>query len=86
MQISIEVKDENIARKILKILDAFVDEGVRVIKDNISSSAKKEVKWTDEYIDKHWREIGMGTHSADLDDDERLYEAAARFYDEKHSS
>jgi len=54
-----------------------------VIKDNISSSANKKVEWTDEYVDKHWQEIGMGTHSADLNDDERLYEAAARFYDEK---
>ena len=77
MQISIEVKDENIAKKILKILDAFVDEGVKVINDN--------TEWTDEYIDKHWREIILNTHSSELDDDERLYEAAARFYDEKYS-
>ena len=86
MQISIEVKDENIAKKILKILDVFEDEGVKIINNNVSNSTEEEVEWTDEYIDKHWREIGMGTHSADLDDDERLYETAARFYNEKHSS
>lgn len=85
MQISIEVEDKKIARKILKILEVFMDEGVKVISDNTINNATKEPEWTDEYIDKHWREIILDTHSSELDDDERLYEAAARFYDDKHS-
>ena len=47
---------------------------------------KTTKKWSDEYIEKNWREIGVGTHSSNLDDDERMYEAYGEFYSEKHSN
>jgi hypothetical protein len=77
MQLIVNIENEKIADKIIKILESFKEDGVKIIKNE---------KWDDDYIKKHWRDIIMNTHSADLDDDERLYEAAARFYNEKYSN
>jgi hypothetical protein len=52
----------------------FKDEGVSVIPHTSKSS------------EDNWREIVMNTHSADINDDEYLYEAASEFYDEKYSN
>jgi len=75
MQLFIEIPNEKIADKIIKILEVFKDEGVRII-NNKETSEKLE----------NWREIGMSTHSVNRDDDEYLYEAAWEFYNEKHSN
>ena len=76
MQLSIEIPNEKLAKKIMKILEAFKDDGVKIIK-------KKDINSLDE---DNWREIGMNTHSADRDDDEYLYKAAWEFYNEKYSN
>ena len=85
MQIAIEIEDKNTARKILKILDAFADEGVRVRNDDLPETIKNEPEWTDDYIENNWREIISNVRSLDVDDDERLYKAASRFYNDKYS-
>ncbi len=72
MRVSIEIPNEKLASKIIKILEVFKDEGVRII------SKQNELD--------NWREIGMNTHSANRDDDEYLYEAAWEFYNEKYSN
>lgn len=85
MQLIIDIKDDSIADKIVWFLKSFQDKGVE-IRENKSTASEKETKFSDEYIEKNWKKIGMSTHSVDLDDDERMYEAAAEFYDAKHSS
>jgi hypothetical protein len=82
MELIVKVDDPSIAKKIIEFLELFRSEGVRV---EPRKEKKDEKVWIREYIQEHWKEIGMNTHSADLDDDERMYEAAARFYHEKHS-
>ncbi len=78
MLLAIEIPNEKLAKKIVKILEAFRDDGVRIIKQ-----ARNEEKI--EGLEEDWREIVMNTHSADIDDDEFLYEAAWEYYNEKHS-
>jgi hypothetical protein len=78
MQLIVNVPNENIMKKVIKALKQFQNEGVNVRYD-INET------WSDEFIDNNWREIIMNTHSANLDD-ENLYEAAARFYNEKYSN
>ncbi len=80
MHLSVEIKDENIVDKIVKLLEVFKDDGVKVIYD------KAQEEWNDEYIENNWREIGMSTHSANIDDNEVKYDAYARFNHDKHSS
>jgi hypothetical protein len=84
MQLSVNINDNSIAEKILWFLNSFSSKGVIVKKIDTEDSDKNLL--SDEYIEKNWREIGMNTHSSDLDDDERIYEAASEFYSEKHSS
>jgi len=74
MQLVIDIKNESLANKIIKILEAFKDDGVKVV--NYNKEKKESVQ--------NWREIGMNTHSANRDDDEYLYDAAWEFYNEKH--
>ena len=80
MHLSVEIKDENIVDKIVKLLEVFKDDGVKVIYD------KAQEEWNDGYIENNWREIGMSTHSANIDDNEVKYDAYARFNHDKHSS
>ena len=81
MKIIINVPNEEILDKLLWLLKHFEKDGIEIIE----KKENKEIEWTDEYIEKHWREIGMKTNSLNLNDDERLYEAAGEFYHEKHN-
>ena len=86
MQLTININNESIADKLVWFLKSFQDKGVEIIEDSNEYKANSDnTTYDDQYIKKHWREIGMNTHSTDLDDDERLYEAAAKFYNEKYS-
>ncbi len=78
MRLAIEIPDENLADKIIKILEVFKDEGVKVYNRSYSSSRENLLK-------RDLRAIGMSTHSSNRDDDEYLYEAAWEFYNEKHT-
>ena len=78
MQLIVTVPNEDVMSKVIKALKQFQNEGVNVRYD-INET------WSDEFIDNNWREIIMNTHSANLDD-ENLYEAAARFYNEKYNN
>ena len=84
MQLTVNINDNNIAEKILWFLNSFSSKGVTI--KEISTNNTQQNAFSDEYIEKNWRSIGMSTKSADLDDDERMYEAAAEFYNDKHSS
>ncbi|MDM7274246.1 hypothetical protein [Sulfurihydrogenibium azorense] len=69
MKIIINVLNEEILDNLLWLLKHFEKDGIEIIK---SEEDKKE--WSDEYIEKNWKEIGMKTNSVDFNDDEKLYE------------
>jgi hypothetical protein len=60
MQLIIDIKNESMADKIKTILSAFKNDGVE-IKETVST--EPETNLSDEYIEKHWREILMGIKS-----------------------
>ena len=76
MKIIINVPNEEILDKLLWLLKHFEKDGIEIIE----KKENKKIEWTDEYIEKYWKELGMKTRSLNLDDDERLYEAAGEFY------
>ena len=84
MQLIIDIQNESVAEKVIQYLKTLQDKGVKIVDNTIKQQNEKEMI-DDKYIQEHWREMGMNTHSADLDDDERLYDAAVRFYSEKYS-
>ena len=84
MQLIVDIKNELIADKIIKLLNIFKSDGVE-IKNQIVLEKENKDEFSDEYIKKNWKKIVMDTHSSNLDDDARLYEAAAKFYHEKYS-
>lgn len=75
----VDVRNEKILDKLLWVLKHFEKDGVEI------AEVGAEEEWEEEYLEKHWREIGMATHSAHLDDDEELYRACAEYYDEECS-
>jgi len=81
VRIVINISNEEILDKLLWFLKHFEKDGVEIAKEE----KNKKVEWTDEYIEKYWKELGMKTNSPDIDDDERLYEAAREFYNEKYN-
>jgi len=86
MQLIVDIKNENLEDKVIWFLKSFQGKGIEILnyKEKEDNLVNKE--WDEKFARKHWREIIMNTHSTDLDDDERLYEAAARFYNEKYSN
>jgi len=83
MQLIVDIQNEKLADKIIWFLQSFQDKGVKILNYEKNDLINKE--WNDDFIKKHWKEIGMNTHSANRDDDEYLYEAAWEFYNEKYS-
>jgi hypothetical protein len=81
MRVVIETSNKELLNKLIWFLKNFEDKGVKIIMEPVE--AKKLL--SDEYVKENWREIGMSTHSSDRDDDEYLYEAAWRHYNEKYS-
>jgi len=80
MRLVLDVQNEDILDELLKVLRRFQKDGVEIV----HIDTEEEEEWDEEYLEKHWREIGMATHSADLDDDEELYRACGEYYREKH--
>lgn len=56
MQITINIKNESIADKIIWFLDSFRDKGVEVINHGTEKGDKNR-ELSDTYIKKHWREL-----------------------------
>jgi len=81
-KIVLNVHNEEILDKLLWILRHFESEGIEVIEHK---KEFEQVEWDNGFIEKHWREIVLNTNSADLDDDERLYEACREYYHAKYS-
>ena len=85
MQLILEIKDDSVADKIVWFLKSFQDKGVEILNYDTKENRLAYDENDAERAKIDWREIVMNTHSADLDDDEYLYEAAWEFYNEKHS-
>ncbi|MBA1437824.1 MAG: hypothetical protein FAF05_02355 [Epsilonproteobacteria bacterium] len=90
MQLIIDIKNENLVDKIVWFLKAFQDKGVEILnyKTKEANENKQNLldsKWDKEFAKKHWKEIVLDTDLDDMDDDERLYTATARFYNDKYS-
>lgn len=81
MKIIIAVLNEEILDKLLWLLKHFEKKGIEIVK----SDENKEYEWSEEYIEKNWKDILMSTQSINLDNDE-LYEDAEEFYNEKYSN
>lgn len=55
------------------------------IEVEIIEQTAKEESLSDEFVDKNWKTLALNTVSPEVEDDDRLYEATARYYDEKRS-
>lgn len=67
--------------KAKRIRDGFLIPMIHGLEDK--EEIEVEIKDLD-YIEKFWREIALGTHTAELEDDELLFQAYWRFQNEKH--
>jgi len=57
MQISINIKDDSMAKTILWFLEHFKDDGIEIIKSSIQENKQA---YTDEYVKENWRTIISG--------------------------
>jgi len=84
MQLIVNIQNENIADKIIWFLKSFQDKGIEIL--NHEAKDSDLINEEDErLVKKEWRDIVMNTHSANIEDDEYLHDAAWEFYSEKYS-
>jgi len=80
MQLIIDIKNESIANKIKTILNVFKDDGVKV-QELKTKNQKPETILSDEYIEKHWKELIMTSgNSSNYYKGEQYYEDRAEDY------
>ena len=80
MQLIIDINNESIANKIKTILNVFKDDGVKV-QELKTKNQKPETILSDEYIEKHWKELIMTSgNSSNYYKSEQYYEDRAEDY------
>ena len=84
--LTLKIHDEKIMDKLLWMLEHFKSDGVEIKKEPISKNHQQKTNFSKEHIRENWREIGMNTHSSDVDDNDIKYEAYGVFHAEKYSS
>jgi len=84
MQLTINIQNESLVNKIIKILEVFKNDGVNIIKKDISADSM-EKKYTDEYLKENWREMVMTSgDSADYYKSDQYYEDRGTYLEEKY--
>lgn len=84
MQLTINIQNESLVDKIIKILEVFKNDGVIIVKKDISSD-NKEKEYTDTYLKENWREMVMSSgDNADYYKSEEYYEDRGNYLLEKY--
>ncbi len=84
MQLTINIQNESLVEKIIKILEVFKNDGVEIVKKDILSD-NREKKYTDEYLKENWREMVMTSgDNADYYKSEAYYEDRGNYLLEKY--
>jgi len=86
MQLAIDIQNENIAEKIIKLLEVFKNDGVEIISKKAKVENRDESLFTKEYIKKNWKELVMTNENPNIDDDEVLPQAYWEYHNEKHTN
>lgn len=83
MQLIIDIDDNNLANKIIKILNVFKNDGLKITKQNIQNIDNK-LEYSDEYLKDNWKEmvITSGDNSNYYKSDE-YYEDRADEYQKR---
>jgi hypothetical protein len=76
VQLIVDIPDENLAKKIIKLLNIFKEDGVKISSEDL----KKAV------TTKNWKDEIMTNENPDIDDDEILPQAYWEYYNEKYSN
>ncbi len=83
-QLLLNIYDESVTSKLLLMLEQFKDKGVVVNKKEIFPEFKS-FNYTDEYIEKNWKNILMNTKSdSDYYKSEKYYEDRGNYLMEKY--
>ena len=84
MQLVINIQNESLVNKIIKILEVFKNDGVKIVKKDMSLD-NREKEYTDEYLKENWREMVMTSgDSSDYYKSEEYYEDRGNYLLEKY--
>lgn len=84
MLLTINIENESLINKIIKILEVFKNDGVQIVKKEILSDSKKQ-EYTDEYLKENWLEMVMTSgDSSDYYKSEQYYEDRGNYLLEKY--
>lgn len=86
MQLTVNINNENLADKIIKLLDVFRDDGVQILNyENVKKSVTTKNNFN-ENIDSNWKDEIMTNEDPNIDDDEILPQAYLEYHNEKYSN
>ena len=84
MQLTINIQNESLVDKIIKILEIFQNDGVHIVKKEFSSDNRGK-EYTDEYLKENWREMIMNSgDNADYYKSEQYHEDRGNYLLEKY--
>ncbi len=84
MQLTIDIPSNSLGDKIIQILNAFKSDGIK-IKEKDVFQKYKNFDYSDDYIEKNWKEILMKTQSdSDYYKSELYYEERGEYLMEKY--
>ncbi len=82
MQLVVDIENDSLADKIIKILDVFKNDGVTITSKN---EIKKSVNYSDEYLKENWKELVMTSgDSSDYYKSDKYYEDRGEYLREKY--
>jgi hypothetical protein len=84
MQLTVNINNENLADKIIKLLDIFRDDGVQILNyENVKKLVTTKNNFN-ENIDSNWKDEIMTNENPNIDDDEILPQAYWEYHNEKY--
>ena len=83
MQLTLNIENETVAKKILWFLEHFKQDGLEVKRVETN---EEEQFYSDEYVRENWRDLAYKSSGDPAqDDDEVLIEKYGKYLSEKHS-
>lgn len=84
MLLTINIQNESLIDKIIKILEIFKNDGVQIVKKETLSDIKEQ-EYTDEYLKENWLEMVMTSgDNSDYYKSEQYYEDRGNYLLEKY--
>lgn len=65
MQLTLNIENESVAKKILWLLEHFKKDGISITQDSFTETKKNVNDYSDKYLEENWKDIVMSVGNND---------------------